>query len=229
MFFKASCNIITIVLYLFLVSGCSSRHKLEVLPKFQQVSLPELNKKTTTYLGESLLSQALGAKGNSIKLGYSSGKYSKIKAGVYCQVSVGSKQYFNPDPRAVQLTSPNGHVHGTSSFVYYNKIKQTICPPSAGKPCYNSSEISITENKNGLCIAPNSFQQVIEYNGKSGSTLRFTYREFQDNRARNSFTTNFTMDLTEGDTITYKGARIKVDRATNNEIVYTLLKNFNSH
>ena len=45
---------------------------------------------------------------------------------------------------------------------------------------------------------------------------------------RTPFTTNFTMDTTAGDVVTYKGAQLKVIQATNQTIRYQVLKNFNN-
>ncbi|WP_341327835.1 hypothetical protein [Methylotuvimicrobium sp. KM2] len=216
-----------ILLIFIIILGCASVYE-KPLVSYRAISIPELNKQTTVSLGDRLISQAHGISGYSIELGSARGAYSRIKAGTYCQVTSSSNVFITPTANAVELTSPNGQIHGVADFVYYNKRDKTICPPGSGKPCYSSSEISISENPNGFCAAPNSFQQIIEYNGKNGGILNFTYREFQDNLARNAFTTNFTMDLSEGDTIAYKGAIMKIKNATNNYITYIVLKNFNT-
>lgn len=107
------------------------------------------------------------------------------------------------------------------------KQKNTISPPNG--TTYNSSEISIQYVPNGLCMVSDSFVKTIEYNGKSGNTLKFTYREFSNNMARSAYTTDFTFDLSEGTkVVAYKGAKIRINEANNSLIDYTIVSGFYS-
>lgn len=95
------------------------------------------------------------------------------------------------------------------------------------QPC-TSKEISIEFKPNTVCsYSDSSFKKVIEYNGKAGDVLKFTYREFKGDMIRPAFTTEFTMDLNDGSTVAYKGAVIKVIKATNAQITYSLERSFN--
>lgn len=71
-----------------------------------------------------------------------------------------------------------------------------------------------------------SFQQTLLYLGKSGSVLRFGYREFYEDRARPDFSNEVSYDLNDSHIIGYKNAKIKVIEATNTELKYELLSNF---
>jgi hypothetical protein len=66
------------------------------------------------------------------------------------------------------------------------------------------------------------------YSGKSGSTIRISYREFTFYNgytiARPDFFKELTYDLSESDIITFEDMRIKVLSATNNEIVFEVLQ-----
>ena len=73
---------------------------------------------------------------------------------------------------------------------------------------------------------PNSFQQTIEYGGKRGNSLRFTYLEFQGTMIRDSFTREFEIDLSEGNVAAYKGARIEILDANNTTIKFKVIRNF---
>ena len=73
---------------------------------------------------------------------------------------------------------------------------------------------------------PNSFQQAIEYAGKSGNNLKFVYSEFADGFSKQSFTREFQVDLTEGNVAAYKGAIIEIIEATNVTIKYKVIRNF---
>lgn len=218
-------NFILIVIFSLSIVGCTSRSGPII--RYQSISIPDINQVKTVSLGESLLTQAEGFMGyNRIKLGPAFGVYSKIDSGIYCQLNKNSNLYYSADPQAVTFTSPNGQIHGYNNKVGYDRNDKRICP-GGGKPCYNSSEISIIELGSGTCLTNKSFQRTIEYSGKNGNVLSFVYREFSNNMIRSPYTTNFTIDLSEGNSLTYKGAEIKIENATNNKITYKLLKNFN--
>ncbi|HBZ2491248.1 TPA: hypothetical protein MG808_27335, partial [Klebsiella pneumoniae] len=103
----------------------------------------------------------------------------------------------------------------------------TISPPNGTS--YNSNEISIQYVQNGLCMVSNSLVKTIEYNGKSSNTLKFTYREFSHDMARPAYTTDFTVDLSDGtQTVAYKGAKLKINKADNSSINYTIINGFDS-
>lgn len=210
----------------FILAGCVSMPKV-TQPKYNKISIPELNKPTSTYLGEKLLTQAEGMFTKSIILGEAEGANSKIFGGKFCNFNPNENTYISNSSTAVGNKSLYGQIVGYSSFVTYHEEENKVCANAIS--CYDSSEISIEFKNNDLCIAPNSFERVIEYNGKSGDVLNFTYREFSNNIARQAFTTDFTVDLTESSTFRYKGASIEVLEATNNKIDYIVLKNFNAN
>lgn len=207
----------------FTLSACSSG---PALVNYEHISTPPLNQQETKFLGEKLLEQGKGIYGDSITLGYGKGAYSQIKPGKYCQTDSSSNRFYSQDVQAVTLTNLMGMPVGYSSFVTYDKQSNKVCP-NGGMACYDSSEISIEHQQDDICYSANAYQQVIEYNGKSGDILNFTYREFSNDMARSAFTTDFKMDLNEGDTIGYKGARLQVLEADNSKITYKVIANFN--
>ena len=74
----------------------------------------------------------------------------------------------------------------------------------------------------------NSSQQTIEYAGKSGDILKFNYSELGHGFARQTFTREFQVDLSEGNIAAYKGAIIEIVEATNVQIKYKVIRNFSS-
>lgn len=72
------------------------------------------------------------------------------------------------------------------------------------------------------------YKQQFIYNGKSGSTLKFTYREFINDLARAAFTQELQYDTNESSTIGMKGLRLEVLKTTNTNIEYKILSNFTS-
>lgn len=86
-----------------------------------------------------------------------------------------------------------------------------------------TAHVDVTE------ILPNSFQQELIYNGRSGDTLKFLYREISNNYLRNAFTQDVQYDLRDGNLIGFKGARIEVIEANNQFIKYRVQISFPDH
>lgn len=202
--------------------GCKSTS----LPiSYEQISIPQISTKTSVYLGERMLMQAKGYYGNCITVNGGNGVQSNIKAGKFCQKSSSSDLYYSSDKQAVGLKNGYGVVISHVDYVTYKPEKNQVCANPFS--CYDSSEMTINFKSNDLVVETNSLQQVIEYNGRAGSILNFTYREFAGGMARSAYTTDFKMDLNEGNEIGYKGSRLVIHEATNNKVTYTVLKNFN--
>ena len=165
--------LITILSGLILAGCVSIPNKSQ--PNYSKISIPELNQPTSTYLGEKLLTQAEGMFTKSITLGEADGANSKIYGGKFCNYNPNEKLYVSNDPKAVGNKTFMGEIAGYSSFVTYHEEENKVCANAIS--CYDSSEIAIDFKENDLCIAPNSFERVIEYNGKSGDVLNFTYND----------------------------------------------------
>jgi hypothetical protein len=65
-----------------------------------------------------------------------------------------------------------------------------------------------------------TFRQELIYLGRSGDELSFKYREFSGSLARPAFSADLKYDLSESQTIGYRGARIEVIEAGNQIIQY---------
>jgi len=74
--------------------------------------------------------------------------------------------------------------------------------------------------------AADEFQQSIEYSGRNGDILSFTYAEFNEKMARTAFNRNFQVDLKEGNTVNYKGAEIEIIEADNRQVTYIIKEYF---
>lgn len=73
--------------------------------------------------------------------------------------------------------------------------------------------------------APN-FRQELIYNGRSGQTVKFLYREASGDYARPAFAQDVQYDLADGNMIGFKGARIEIVEATNTRLKYRVLSSF---
>lgn len=205
------------------LGGCKSTSGPAI--QYEDVSIPTLSTESTAYLGEKMLMQARGHYSNCITVSGASGFQSTIKAGKFCQRDSGRNYFYSEDQQAVTAKGGFGEVVSYTNYVQYDAAKNEVCANPLS--CYDSTEMSISYTEKEFVVQANYLQQIIEYNGRSGTVLNFTYREFSDGHARSAFTTDFKMDLNEGSEIGYKGSRMTIHDATNNKITYTVTKNFN--
>ena len=208
---------------LLLLTGCASGPRIP----FEDVSLPPLNQQSSAHLGERLLMQAQGFYTDIVHVDNLVGKFAHISAGDYCRYP-DSDKYFSFDQQAIRYINFVGGTRSWGNTLTYKAKTNEVCLNDIWSGCFDTSYGRITHEKDALCADPNAYQQLIEYNGKAGNILNFTYREFWGNRMRQPFTTNFTMDESDGDTVSYKGATLKVIHATNQQIDYVILSNFNN-
>ncbi|MGA2402140.1 MAG: hypothetical protein ABSG91_10580 [Syntrophobacteraceae bacterium] len=74
--------------------------------------------------------------------------------------------------------------------------------------------------------AQDSFKREILYDGKSGTTIHLSYREFARDMARPAFTQELYYDIRDDRVIGFKGARFEVIDANNTGIRYRVLSGF---
>jgi len=71
------------------------------------------------------------------------------------------------------------------------------------------------------------FKREFYYNGKTGSQLKFSYREFtEDGMARGSFSQDVVYDLNDSSVIGFKGSQFEIIEATNTKITYKVISYF---
>jgi hypothetical protein len=66
------------------------------------------------------------------------------------------------------------------------------------------------------------YKYKLTYNGKSGNTIKISYREFYKNMARDAFNKELEYNLDESKNISFKSLDIEVIEATNSYIEYTI-------
>lgn len=121
----------------------------------------------------------------------------------------------------MQYTPPLGHipvshcvaVSGGSlvAFPGSNKILTSNCQVKPDKV--------MEEDKD-------SIKRQLLYDGKSGTTLHLSYREFYGDMARPAFTQEVSYDLAQDTVIGFKGARFEVIDTNNTSIRYRVVKGF---
>ncbi|WP_101759509.1 hypothetical protein [Oceanicoccus sp. KOV_DT_Chl] len=216
-------KLFSIIVLPLLLQACGSN---TVLP-LQDISKPPLNQTNTISLGEPMLMQGRGYYTDILRVGNIDAYGVRITAGDFCRVPGGDK-YVSFNGRAVGLKNAFGIVIGYTNELAYDEDDNEICASGTFTLCYDTDDGQYAILKNRFCEDPRSFQQIIEFNGKVSSILKFTYREFSGDRMRAPYTTDFTMDLDEGSAVNYKGARLEIIKATNQQITYKVLQNFNN-
>jgi hypothetical protein len=72
------------------------------------------------------------------------------------------------------------------------------------------------------------FRGELVYSGRSGNTVRFSYREFSNDLARPAFTQDLSYDLDAGDTVSFRGLTLRITEATNDHVIATVVRSLNN-
>lgn len=109
----------------------------------------------------------------------------------------------------------NSFTHAVYSYkdIKYPLSNEARYKISASEPKYNQD----------------SFKYEALYQGKKGSSIKISFREFKNDMARPAFTQDIDYELEKDGTtfIGFKGLRIQVLKATNMDITYKVIKDYN--
>ena len=193
---------------------------------------PEIGVESEAYLGDRMLSQAKGEWKECITPVKTFSKksmgwvYSYKGGEPICKSDLKDKYYLPTYKNAV------GHGNDMATQVRWKKKgkRSSLCQCQMGFCGGCAKKLSEDDVKDGetFVYANNSFQQTIEYAGRSGDILKLNYSEFSGGWARQAFTREFQVDLSEGSIAAYKGAIIEIIDATNVQIKYKVIRNFAS-
>ena len=192
---------------------------------------PDVGVSTTVYLGDRMLEQRTGqyqecivpkfASENSDFIGVN---HFYIKANEpLCRPNIKEEKYVANNYHNYVNSAGGGNYDYKIVFKPIGKDKFKLC--SMGL-CTDIMELSQIDSSPYFLYSKNTLQQVIEYAGRSGDILKFTYSEFSDGFARQAFTREFQVDLSGGSIAAYKGAVIEIESATNTSITYKVVRNF---
>ena len=214
------------------------------VPLYEQITsnVPELNEKTEVYLGDRMLEQRTGDYRECIihkktyerKLSRGQGIWIAKADQPICKKDADSKYYFaitNQD----QNSHEKSHIiaaklkdRNNSYEIHFGTTNEPFTTPWFPRKLRfkNINKDDIEINDRWFIYQKDSFQQTIEYAGKSGNILKFVYSEFTQGLARDAFTREFQVDLNEGNVLAFKGALIEIENATNINIRYKVIRNF---
>ena len=219
---------ITILTCMMTLVGCSSP-SYNYFPQATTSKTPPINTVSTSYIGEEMMSSGRYQNFDAIyipkniktrgEISLTEGKHLKIgddETGTYYSIQSDKGENLNPD---IVL------IGGKSLYVSY-KAPNEVCIIVGiynNKLCAFSPLVKQTTSK---VYTQDSFQQTLLYNGKIGSKINISYREFSDDIARGAFTNNVEYDLSTSYIIGYRGAKIEVIEANNEMIKYKVINYF---
>lgn len=223
-------------LSLLIILACLTTHLLaseKTLYEEVIYNKPDIGSITGVYLGDRMLSQQVGEwkecispkKAFSKKQGGWTGTYKADEP--ICKRDLSDAFYW---PNYINSVSKNGIDTKLNSVRWKQEKKGYSLCQCESRCVYcikNLSAEDIVQNETFI-YKENSFQQTIEYAGRSGDILKLNYSEFSDGFARQAFTREFQVDLSEGNIAAYKGAIIEIVEATNVQIKYKVIRNFAS-
>lgn len=231
---------------LFLLAACAApqqshlakRLYTPIVAESEIVQWPELNVESNAEVGQSMISTAKRTPSPAVRLnrdvvhsGTNLGHQFKltIPAGYLLLSGQDTEgRYFEASkPLNFQAGAATVTVKG-GIFVPNDKAQSTeiywLAP---------SSKIPLNDPSSGMSLAviedyahydKDSFKRELVYSGISQKTISILYREFIDDMARPAFSQELKYDLSQGETIGFKGARFQVIKANNVEIRYKVMK-----
>lgn len=209
-----------------LMTGCVASHQT-ITPNIIDIKSPKNNVVTTSSLGDGMLESGKVIIVDGFTLYNDVVIFDAVvKAGEFHQVG------FKENHKV--FAPKSGYGTGIVDFMGFPSLAKVYVDGSTGQLCFLggfgtrfcSDEVKPNIVKINVYKADSFIQELI-YTGKIADKIRFTYREFQNGMARQAFTVDVEYDLSESNVISYKGATIEIISATNQKIVYKVLKHFN--
>ena len=224
---------------LLIILACLSTYGVaQEVPLYENITdnVPKIGATTEVYMGDRMLEQRTGDYRECIipKKIFETTAFSRrihwvVKANEpLCKENADSKYYF-PNYNMVPGTRMDKYyvrfIDNNDVYEFHLSVAGASGFPKALR-FKNIDKDDIEMNARYFLYQPNSFQQTIEYAGKSGNILKFVYSEFTKGLARDAFNREFQVDLNEGNVLAFKGALIEIESATNINIRYKVIRNF---
>lgn len=142
-------------------------------------------------------------------------------------------------------TWSNGKHNNIKSLCMFDAIHRDMCVSDLNNDGYFTNISSLIHmDKSKLLDKPvkykllptrdtifgkDSFKYEALYQGKIGNKIKISFREFKDDMARPAFTQNIEYELEKDGTalVGFKGLRVEVIKATNMDITYKVIKDYN--
>ncbi|OCG13655.1 hypothetical protein [Gilliamella apicola] len=212
------------------LTACSTM-KYNYTAETKQISYPDLNVVTKTFIGDDMVRQGTVASRDVISFPQTTvvGRVVDytIHAGEYLKVGEDQKYlFFGLNELNSGLTVAKSTFADIPAGIRTNKKNNELCVISIVGGSLCKGDASFSYQKRNVTYK-NAFQQILIYNGKVGNKINIGYKEFNNDFARPSFSNNVEYDLSDSKVIRYKGAELEIIKATNQYIEYKVHSNFN--
>jgi hypothetical protein len=221
---KAHTGILAIALTLLPLSTVQAGEKVMYQDTID--NKPDVGVSAKAYLGDRMLEQRRGQWRECVipKFEHRKGSVLVKADAPICKASPKSKNY---TPSYQNWTTGKGAGIYDFALISGKNGSLEICLTTGIRHgCTEGKLASDYDTSPYFAYSQNSFQQTIEYSGRSGENLKFTYSEFSDGYARQAFTREFQVDISQDKVIAFKGAMIEIESATNSSITYKVVRNF---
>ncbi len=223
------------VLFLFSLVGCGTVSKAPFIYKEEIESNFD---EQTKDIGQTLVKYAFGAYSNAIKV-----------SKVFPLESKSLKNTANPTGNFIHEGDILVHHTSVDKTDYYfpeNSINRAgVSASKYGIAFDHKTNETLLYLNEGISWTYTRFTQPLEYtittrpnqtadfqeksfiyNGKSGNTVKFTYREFSNNQARPEHTQDIQYDLSDSNIIGFQEMRMQILKTSNSSITYKIIKGF---
>lgn len=209
------------------ITACANKPVYNYTPNVSSFSSPPINEVVSVGVGENMLMQGISTEREVLVTAQPNdiATYT-IPQGTYVKIGEDDKfHYYSGISSNLFITAGIFDMPVIDTSIGLKKEDNEIC-------IIRSMEFQFCDSINAVqkkeVVESNAnFQQALIYSGKVGTNLNLSYREFSDNRARPAFNNDVVYDLATSKEISYKGAVIEVIEATNRNITYKVISNFN--
>ena len=217
---------------LILVSGCATQ-KTIIAPSLTIIDMPKLGEERTSELGETLVEKGKVYTYDGVRLentvsagdGFILKKFTLQPCSMKANMYDDDRIYYTTDKLEVYDALLGTHMQIGGLAISKSESKQISFHTNGIAVLTPSPEPILTKVKITDLERPN-FRQELIYNGRSGDTLKFLYREYTSEILRAPFSQDVQYDLKDGKTIGFKGARLEIIDATNIKLKYRVLSSF---
>lgn len=218
------------------LAGCASGPTLQTYYGEKKIlTIPAINTDANAEIGQTIISKAYVTTTANIPAIIISSEVSDnvngtgittLRAGVIPLSAVDESGKYYRDSNATYTVTGGSSVRAGTTGIYVpnDKTQSAVMFHGYGyfgkKPVVGIEYTTTTlENWDA-----DSYKRELVYSGVSQNTISILYREFKNEMARPAFSQELKYDLSQGNTIGYKGARFEIQKATNTEILYKVIK-----
>jgi hypothetical protein len=221
-----------VLLAVVVFAGCATP-KQAIAPRIETIDVPPLNEERRGELGDTLVQKGKVFTYDAVRLEntVTAGdgvllKKLTLDPGVLKASMMGKERIYYSTPNLIVYDGMLGtqmQLGGLAVSLKDEKdvrfhLNGAVVMKPKPQPILTKIQISAPERP--------SFRQEFIYNGRTGDTLKFLYREFGSDFMRAPFSQEAQYDLKDGNTIGFRGLRIEVIEASNTAIKYRVLASF---